>query len=322
VSDPLDAGFTDWLSARVGAPARITPFETPGHGGFSHVTLLTTADWGDGARGLVVRLPPEGRGLFPEYDLDQQVRVLRALHADGTVPVPEVLWVEPDAAVLGRPFYVMARIDGRIPPDRPGYHFEGWVKELAPDAQARVLQSGLGAMAKIHSVDVAGAGLELLDRAELPYWRAYLDWVTGGVRVDPLEVAWDWCVEHRPPEPAVRGLVWGDARLGNLVYDDHLAVRAVLDWEMATLGPPELDLGWYLFLESAALAFTEPLPGFPDRAGTIAAYEQAAGRPLEHLDWYEAWGGFRVACIQVAMTTDPTLAGRDPVTRLLLDRLQ
>ena len=337
--DDLAERFAEWLQARVGAPVRLDPFTTPGHGGFSNETLLTTAEWDGTRRGLVLRLAPAGPGIFPRYDLDRQARVLQALRAHTDVPVPEVLWSERDPGVLGRDFYVMARVDGRIPPDRPGYQFMGWVKDASPDEQALVLDAGLEVMARIHHVDWERAELGFLDRPEhgtgaldqeLGYWRAYLDWASGDERFDALETIWDWCLAHRPPEPPTRGLAWGDARLGNLIYDSDLTVRAVMDWEMAVLAPPELDLGWYLFLERLALQFTDPLPGFVEPDAMMTAYERHLGRELEHLGWYETWGGFRAACIQVPLVTlahargeAPNLDGRgdNPLTTELLRRL-
>jgi aminoglycoside phosphotransferase (APT) family kinase protein len=340
----LHERFTEWLAAQVGAPVAVDDFTVPGHGGFSNETYVTSAEW-DGARhGLVLRLAPAGGGLFPDYDLDKQARVLEALRAHTDVPVPPVLWREPGDAVLGRAFYVMAYVEGRIPPDRPGYQFEGWVKDAPPDEQARVLDAGLDTIARIHHVDVDTAGLGFLDRPEhgngaltqeLGYWRAYLDWASAGERYDLLETIWDWCLAQRPPEPAARGLVWGDTRIGNLIYADEFAagqppVRAVMDWEMALLGPPELDLGWYLFLERLALQFFPPLPGFLDLAARVDAYERKLGRAMEHLDWYETWGGFRAACIQIPLVTlahakgeAPDLSGREqnPLTSELLRRI-
>jgi aminoglycoside phosphotransferase (APT) family kinase protein len=338
VDTDLHGRFAAWLSERVGARASLEPFVVPGHGGFSNETFVTTADWGDGERGLVLRLAPAGPGIFPRYDLDLQARVVQMLRARTDIPVAEVLWIESDATALGRPFYVMARVDGRIPPDRPGYQFEGWVKEATPDEQGRVLDAGLATMARIHHVDPARAGLDFLDRPahgagaieqELGYWRAYLDWASGDEWFDALETIWDWCVAHRPPEPTTRGLVWGDARLGNLIYGEDRSVRAVLDWEMALLGPPELDLGWYLFLDRLALQFTKRLPGWLDPDDMVEAYERHLGRRVEHLDWYETWGGFRAACIQIPLVTlahqrgevtDLAGRGENPLTAALLER--
>src|SRR5688572_20498153 len=178
--------------ARVGSPVEVAPFNAPG-AGLSNETLLTTATWNGETRRLVLRLAPSGRGIFPAYDLDRQARVMDCLRAHTHVPVPEVLWREPDPAPLGRRFYVMAHVDGLIPPNLPGYQFEGWVKEASANEQSRVLDAALDVMARIHRVDPDDAGLAFLDRTEygtepieqeLGYWRAYLDWASRGERLD------------------------------------------------------------------------------------------------------------------------------------------
>jgi aminoglycoside phosphotransferase (APT) family kinase protein len=179
---------------------------------------------------------------------------------------------------------------------------------------------------------VRAAGIDAaLDRSEfgaspieqeLGYWRAHLDWSSGGERLPTVEAAYDWCVEHRPPDRDVApSLVWGDARLGNLVIDDELRPAAVLDWEMAVVGPPELDLGWVLFLDRTALQYGEQLPGFLDRAGLVAEYERRLGRGVHDLNWYEAWGGVRAACVQVRLAETPEARDRNPVTKALRSML-
>ncbi len=292
------ARFASWLSARLDTAVDITPFDVPNHGGFSNDTWMTEARFAGETRGLVVRLAPTGDALFPVYDLGEQARVLDVLRRDGAVPVPAVLWEEPDPSVLGRAFYVMDRVDGRIPPDNPGHHFAGWVKALGADDQRRLLDAALGAMADIHRLDWQRSGLGFLAGLglddDIARWREYIAW--AGVDVPGIDAAFAWCVANRPAEPAA-ALVWGDARLGNLIFDDDLGVRAVLDWEMATLGPPELDLGWYLFLERVALQFTAQLPGFGDRDDCVARYAARLGRPVVDLHWYEVWGGVRSAAV-------------------------
>jgi aminoglycoside phosphotransferase (APT) family kinase protein len=228
----------------------------------------------------------------------------------------------------------MARVDGDIPPDNPGYHFEGWVKDLPAQRQRGMHDASIDMMTRINRVDVEGAGLELLERPEhgddpiaqeIGWWRAYLDWAADGEYFEHVEKPFAWCVEHRPVA-SERALVWGDARLGNLIYDDDLVPICVLDWEMAVLGPAELDLGWYLFLDRTALQFTDRLAGFPEREGTIARYGSRLGRGVRDVDWYEAWGGVRAACIQVRLGlllhelgVYPDLArrGKNPVTKAL-----
>jgi aminoglycoside phosphotransferase (APT) family kinase protein len=327
VSDEAELGedLAEWLATQVDGAVRLGSCRRPGSG-MSNDTLLVEAAWGGTTRRIVVRLTPSGRPLFPRYDLGAQAAVLHALHEHTSVPVPRVLWWEPDPAPVGRPFYVMEHVDGRIPPD--AHLFTGWLKDLDPPDQAALLEHALDVLARIHRVDVGTvAELEVLDRPEhattpldqeLAWWRAYLDWAAAGDRLPRLEDAYTQLLDARPPDAEVaRGLVWGDARLGNLVVDDALRPVAVLDWEMAVLGPPELDLGWYLFLERTARQFAPQLPGFPEPDELVARYEVRLGRPLRHLAWFEAWSGFRTACIQVRLAENPADRERNPVTKAL-----
>jgi aminoglycoside phosphotransferase (APT) family kinase protein len=326
--------FGAWLAARLGVGAvDLGAIERPKAGGLSSETWLLDADWGPGPRGLVVRLPPAGEGLFPKYDLAAQTRVMDALRGQGQVPVPTVLWHETDVAVIGREFVVMERVDGRIPSDNPGYHFEGWLKDLDSSEQRRHFDSTIEVLASVHRLDWAAAGLGFLPgiglEREFAYWGEYLDWAADGERFEAIDAAFAWCVEHRPEIEPSPSLVWGDTRLGNIVFapdvDDEPLLRAVLDWEMASLGPAELDLGWYLFLERTALQFAPQLAGFPDRPGTIAAYQRALGRSVMDIDWYEIWGGVRSAAIMIRVASNlaalgvvrPEFRGDNPVTQLL-----
>ena len=314
-----------WLTREVGATVRVGAWRRPASG-MSNDTIVVDVEWDHEPHRVVVRLAPSGRPLFPRYDLEAQVAVLGALAARTDVPVPTVLWCERDSGPLGRPFYVMEFVEGRIPPD--GHLFSGWVKELPPADQGRLLDGALDVVARIHRVDLAGMpALEVLDRPdhgpapldqELGWWRNYLDWASGGEHLPRLEDALARLVESRPPDEDVgRGLVWGDARLGNLVVDASLRPVAVLDWEMAVLGPAELDIGWYLFLDRTARQFAPPLPGFPETERLVASYEHRLGRPLRHLAWFEAWSGFRTACIQLRLAESHEARERNPVTKAL-----
>jgi aminoglycoside phosphotransferase (APT) family kinase protein len=323
----LGAALAAWLEVRTARPVRVTGITRPSSG-MSSDTVIADLDWGDRAERVVVRLPPTGSGLFPRYDLSAQVAVLSAL-ASTDVPVPTVLWDEPDSAPLGRPFFVMQHVEGRIPPD--GYLFAGWVRDLEPRRQRELMDGAIDVLARIHRVDVAGPGLQILDRPEhgddpvaqeTGWWRAYLEWAAAGARLPVLERAFAQLVAAQPDGRRVpRGLVWGDTRLGNLVVDDALRPVAVLDWEMAVLGPPELDVGWHLFLDRTARQFAPQLPGFPDPDGFVAAYEARAGSTLRDVAWWEAWSGFRTACIQVRMAQSAHDREHNPVTDALATTL-
>ena len=143
----------------------------------------------------------------------------------------------------------------------------------------------LDAVAAVHAVDwVAGdlgtvlPGLQLRDAVER--WAAYVEWSSEGEPLPALEQALDWCARHLPAERATV-LLWGDVRLGNLVFDPERRLTAVLDWDLASLGPREMDLGWYLGLEFMMEAlFGGRLPGFPgaaEAAGALRATNRVRG---------------------------------------------
>ena len=287
--------LTSWFADRLGAPVSIADLSAVSQG-FSNETWTLTALYEGGQRSLVLRLAPSGQQLFPDTDLRDQVALLDALRLNTALPVATVLWSEFDAGVLGRVFYVMDRVPGRIPNDT--YMFDGWVRDLAPLAQSELQTSMLSTLAEIHRVDWKAAGLDSLRvgiDGQLEYWAQYLEWASIGS--EGLQAALHWCRTHRPRDEPDLALTWGDARLGNLVVNEDLSVRAILDWEMASLGPPELDLGWYLLLERVARRFGGHVDGFCEPGAAIARYEQHLGRAVRDLAWYEIWAGVRAGAI-------------------------
>jgi aminoglycoside phosphotransferase (APT) family kinase protein len=226
--------------------------------------------------------------------------------------VPTVRWLEPDPAVLGAPFFVMDRVEGRIPPDVMPYTFEGWLLEASP-AERRALQDAqVGLLAGIHALDPVALAAEGEDVAflELPgtgsplrrhvdHWRRYYDWARAGRRYPLLEAGFDWLEAHWPVEEGTSTLSWGDARIGNVIFDGFTPV-AVLDWEMVGIGPPGLDLSWTIFLHMFFQDLTEQmgLPGLPDmfRAEDVAeAYSARTGVPVDELniDFHVAYAALR-----------------------------
>jgi aminoglycoside phosphotransferase (APT) family kinase protein len=277
--------------------------------GFSNETFLVDARVREGGRertaSLVVRLEPTEFRVFPEYDLAAQARVMRAL-AGSDVPVPHVRFVEEDPDVLGSPFYVMDRIDGEVPSEVPNYHAFGFCHEATPERRARLWWNGIDALARVHRLDWRARGLDFLgipgpgtgplDR-QLDWYAGYLDWVREGRPQPILEAALAWLRAHRYVPRRV-ALCWGDSRLPNLMFRDD-AVVAVLDWEMAFLGDPEADLGWWILLDWAqSEGYGLPrLPGFPGPEETIRRYEAAVGWPVEHAEYQEMFAAFRFGVI-------------------------
>jgi aminoglycoside phosphotransferase (APT) family kinase protein len=293
---------------------RVSEFEGSGTTGFSNDTLLFDASWREAGRErserLVLRIEPAGVRIFPEYDLGLQFRIMQRLAGTG-VPVPRVFWQEPDPRFLGAPFYLMERIDGRIPDDNPTYHMAGWMTEIAPEERAAIWWSGIENLARIHRLDARALALlpepppgqTPLD-VQLAYWDRYLDWISAGRRGHYAisEAGLAWLRRHQPRAREPLALCWGDSRLGNMIFRDGRCV-AVLDWEMATLGNPEQDLAWWLFFDEhhSAGAGVGRLAGLPSRAETIARWREATSIEPRHLDWYDVFACFRFSAIMARL---------------------
>ena len=254
---------------------------------------------------LVARLPPSGMPVFPCYDLGRQFRIQQALAATG-VPLARMLWLEEDPGVLGAPFYVMEQVAGRTPSDSPTYHVSGWVaEELSPAERESMWWSGLRALADVHHADWRGLGLGFLDvpgdllEQHIAEYEHMLAWANGKPQSN-LERALQWLRTHRPPEDEPRVLCWGDSRLGNMIFDGARCA-AVLDWEMARIASPELDLAWWIYMDRhhSEGALTPRLSGLPSRQETVERYEQWTGHRVRNLEYYEVFASVRFAVIMI-----------------------
>jgi aminoglycoside phosphotransferase (APT) family kinase protein len=303
------------------APLRVESL-THAEGGQANETLLV--DLGPEHPGIVVRLPPVAP-TFPDYDLAPQAIVQNAAAAGG-VPAPAPALVVSDPDWLGSPFLVMPRVHGDIPGPAP--LFDPYVRDADPAAQRRLYEGLIDTLASVHTVPVEGTAVEaalpgtrLLDAVNR--WAAYLEWSSEGEPLPALAAALDWCARHLPAERAPV-LLWGDVRLGNLVFDPGRTVTAVLDWDLASLGPPGSDLGWHFGLEFMMEAlFGERVAGFPARAESIARYEARSGCEVRDLDWHEVFALVRALAINdrhQRITGDPRRRD-NPMGAVLLRRL-
>lgn len=336
-----------WLATRIDNVQDIEVFgaRVPTAGGLSAETILFEASWVESgrpkARRLAARVQPAGEAVFPSYDFRSEFRVLAALGCAG-LPVPEVLWHEQDPSVLGGEFIVMEQIDGRVPADDPPYTTAGWVPDLSPEEQALLYDNALQAMAAVHRVDWRASGLALLADAaggapglaqQLACWESTFAWAAEGESNPTVEAAFEWVGEHRPRTEEDLVLNWGDARLGNILFGDDLSVAAMLDWEMASLASPELDLGWWLFLirnHTDGIGARMPA-GFPDRESTVARYQELSGHEVQHLEFYEVFAALRLAIIMHRagnlmiraglLPPDAQMKVNNPVSQLLAELL-
>jgi aminoglycoside phosphotransferase (APT) family kinase protein len=331
---------------------QVGPIHGPASTGFSNETLLFDASWvADGTpvtESLVLRVKPTQHTVFLEADFEQQYLVLRTLGERSTVPVPPVRWYEADATYLGAPFFVMGKVDGRVPEDSPPYTVEGWLLDETTPVQRRTLvESGLDAMAAVHAVDWRALDLGVLTKPQygqlgfeqqLRYYECSFDWAeqeAGYPAPAVTRATLEWVQRHAPTvEPEIT-LCWGDARINNQLFGPDHRVVAVLDWEMVTLADPMMDLGWWLFLDRH---FHEGMPaprmeGFPTRDEMVAHYEQASGRTARDLEFYEVFAGLRFAVVMIRIATLVTdfglmpieagedMAANNAVTRVLADLL-
>ncbi|MGH9031067.1 MAG: phosphotransferase family protein [Acidimicrobiia bacterium] len=311
--------LADWLSEKVGASdVTVSEITGPAFTGFSNETLLFDATWTEGGQprrqGLVVRVAPTRHHLFLDPDFEFQHRVIKALGEHTDVSAPPMRWFEDDDSVLGAPFFVMDKLEGRVPGDSPPYTQAGWLREEAtPEQRRRVVESGLDALARIHAVDWKALDLGFLDKQQygptgieqqVSYYERYLEWTMQGRAVPVADAALEW-VRANLPEKQEIGLCWGDARINNQMFDREGNVVAVFDWEMVTLADPMMDLGWWLFLDRH---FHEGIPaarleGFPTRDEMVAHYEATSGRAARDLFFYEVFAGLRF-CVIMARLAD------------------
>jgi aminoglycoside phosphotransferase (APT) family kinase protein len=292
----------------------VTNVNIPSANGMSSETILFDITWTEGgqrrSQPSVARVTPTVAGLLPEYDLSRERQVIDAVAASTSVRVPATFGVETDTSVLGAPFLVMERLYGRVPTDDPPYTAAGWVTELSPTQQARMHDSALVALARIQSTDISGFGPEFIGHQargastlaqQIAHYERLYDWTAADRRHPTIDGAFDWIHHNIPSREAPPGLSWGDARVGNMMFADDLSITGVLDWEMATIGEAELDLGWFLFLNRV---YTEgmglpALPGAPSREATIARYEQLIGRPLLNFHFHEIFAATRASIMMM-----------------------
>jgi aminoglycoside phosphotransferase (APT) family kinase protein len=302
-----------WLAGRFGE-AEVSPLAGPATNGMSSETLLFDARWREGgalrSASLVGRLAPDPAAVpvFPTYDMQRQFRVMQALGELGALPIPRVLWCETDPAPLGAPFFVMERVLGEVPPDIPPYTFgQSWLSKGTPEQLARLEERTVGLLAGLFRIERAAERFAFLDsprpgatplRRFVAELRGFYDWVSAdGIRSPLIDRCFAWLETHWPEREGKTVLSWGDARIGNVLYRDFAPVAA-LDWEMAALGPPELDVGWLIALHRFFddLSRNAGMAGMPEllrRDDVAASYEKQTGYAPRDLDFYTLLAALR-----------------------------
>ncbi|PWI08223.1 acyl-CoA dehydrogenase [Streptomyces sp. NWU339] len=266
-------------------------------GGRSNLTYALS----DGTAQWVVRRPPLGHVLATAHDMRREHRVITALHPT-PVPVPRTELLCEDEEVLGAPFYVMEFVDG-VP-----YRTADQLVPLGPERTRRVVLGLVDTLVELHAVDPGEAGLADFGRPEgfldrqLRRWGKQLDASRDRelAGIDELHAALGRKLP-RSPAPAV---VHGDYRLDNvLIGEDDDEIKAILDWEMSTLGDPLTDLGLLamysmpLDVPGSPVSTTAEAPGHPAPAELIERYAARSGRDVSAVSWYTAFAWFKLAVI-------------------------
>lgn len=292
--------------------------------GHSNLTYMLTDE--DSQRSFVLRRPPFGARVASGHDMGREFRILSALHPIWPkVPQPFVFCE--DEAILGAPFYLMERVEGVI---LRGSKPQGITLDEA--TMAGIGEAFLETFVDIHAVDVDRAGLGAFGKPQGYVERQVSGWSRRWLKaktdtIEEIDALATWLV-HNLPEQSAATLIHNDFKYDNLILDpqDLTQVRAVLDWEMATVGDPLMDLGSSLaywieagdspVLQQLAFAPTH-LPGNLRREELVRAYARRSGRDVQDVLFYYIYGLFKLAVVAQQIyyrfkhghTRDPRFAG-------------
>ena len=264
-------------------------------GGHSNLTFGVTDAAG---RRMVLRRPPLGHVLESAHDMAREHRIIAAL-ADSSVPVAAALGLCEDRSVNGAPFYIMGFVDGVVLNDA------ATAAEL-PLVERRQLGLNMAdVLVALHGIDPDAVGLGSLGRKEAYLERQLKRWTKQWEAAKTHEVAEmdaaRTLLAERMPEQLGAAIVHGDYRLGNMMVGDG-RIRAVLDWELCTLGDPLADVGYLLNAwqepgEPGAELTPTGVGGFPGRAELCARYAALTRRDLAGINYYRAFSHWRLAAI-------------------------
>ena len=336
---PYERGLQGWmekvLTERDGrrvSGVRVHDLHVPQGSGHSNETVFFETSWqtATGSRNAryVARVEPPDGGVFPEQSpacsisVELQHRMMDSIARTGVAPISPLLPFERDTSVLGQPFFVMDFVPGQTPKDLPRYSQEGFLFDATPTQRRRLVQSGLEAMAAIHTIDWREAGLDWLDATGAPsmsrqveLYRSFATAELAGREHPVLMAALDW-LDERQPDAEV-GVSWGDARTGNMIFQDFTC-RAVVDWEAASIAPCEADLGWWIMFDRQSFEHMgiERLPGIPSLEEQVAYYEERRGRPIAgDIHYWEVFAVARFCAIYIHLADRMVAAGLMPAEK-------
>ena len=267
-------------------------------GGKSNLTFELTSDAGE----AVLRRPPDGPLLPRAHDMGREARVQRAL-AGTAVPVASILF-EDAGELIGVPFYVMEKVDGYVIRTLPA----GWAE--SPGDRQAIADVLVDTLADLHAIDPEEIGLSGFGRpaglGERQVRRWSDQWERSKSRDVPAVDELGRLLRANPPKGPGGAIVHGDFRIDNCLMGKQMppTVKAVLDWELATLGEPLADLGLFLFYwrepgdhRPAMTPSPTMQPGFPPRAYLAERYAERTGADLSDLSSWVALAHFKSAVV-------------------------
>lgn len=286
-------------------------FPTTGAGSSNGTAfVLATVDGPSGSRvlDLVLRYDP-GVRLIQQKSYSDEYRTIAAAGAEG-IPVPKLLWLDEIGDELGAIGFFMERIEGELP--ALAMFSAGPLADVTPQRRKELMLEGARFHGRLRRAAIGpdkvphlanrGRGKTAVER-ELDYWRRDLEAAGNaeGPRAAMILDAMRWMIENEPADLRPASLVHGDAQIANLIFRDGKIVAAI-DWELSHIGYAELDI---IFMEKHAeymLMVDRKVDGIPTRAEYVAAFEEAAGAPLQHLEYFDVLNCIRSAVVVLAST--------------------
>ena len=302
VSDRLrfdEAALEQWMAGHVPGirgPIRVSQFR----GGQSNPTYRIDAASGS----YVLRRKPPGKLLPGAHAVHREYRVIATLGRQG-FPVAAVHGLCEDESVIGTPFYVMDMVEGQI-------FWEARLPGLSRDDRAAAFDSMNSTIARLHAFDPQAIGLADYGRPsgfverQVARWSKQYAADTDAGRIDSMDRLVDWLGEHLPPDSGPSSVVHGDFRCDNMIFESEKpGVRAVLDWELSTLGDPASDFAYHLLMYRmpgdlfAGLAGMDlDSLGIPSEPDYVSSYCRRTGREeLPNKDYLVVFNMFRLAAI-------------------------
>ena len=285
-----------YLSEKLGLPCQdlqITPFP----GGFSNLTYAISCE----AFSYVLRRPPLGAKISKAHDMVREFKVLKALAIAGYTKMPRPILVCEDENIIGAPFFLMERIEGRIIRTK-------MPSDVGPSFFRKLSEQAMDVLIELHQLELENSGLLALGKPEGYVIRQVAGWSERYEKaktdaVPDLEQAFDWLKANQPLESSV-AFIHNDFKFDNLVCSAEADVLAVLDWEMATIGDPLMDLGTTLaywaepgdvdILKMFNLSYVE---GNFTRAELVTYYASKTSVDMSHILFYYVFGLCKVAVI-------------------------